>query len=169
VNKTLFYIIPLLLMPATAWLQSRSVARFSATGKLSSGAPTMSLTVSFNKNSGCLKLNTGLALYHGERRDGAFVLACATSAEAPVINIKFFPNPVSTYGKLISMTLLAQERQLAVSVLDATGRVLMQLQHTDEQIYNGLTIEMSGLPAGSYFLRVDGKTVHRVISFIKTN
>jgi hypothetical protein len=145
------------------------MARISATGKLSDGASIMSLAVSFNKKSACLKLNTGLSLYQGERGDGAFVMACRANSELPAIEIKLFPNPVSTYGKLMSMALLGQERQLAVSVFDASGRALFQLQKTAEQLFNGLSIDMSGLAAGSYFLRVDGKSVHRVIPFIKIN
>jgi len=169
VKKILIHIILLLLMPATAWLQPKVAMRVSATGKPSGGGRALSLPVSISKNADCLRLNTGLAVYMAERGTGAFVLACKTNTETPDVEIKLFPNPVYTYARLVSMALLSQERQLTLTVLDAAGRTVMTLQRPSDQLYAGIVIEMSRLGAGSYFLRIDGQKIHRVIPFIKAN
>lgn len=157
------------MLPTTAHLQYKASMRVSVTGKLSSGDRTMSVPVSINENRKCLRLNTGLAVYMAERGSGAFVLGCRTSNVTPDVEIKLFPNPVYTYARLVSMALLSQESLLSITVLDAAGRVILALQRPADQLYAGITIEMNRLGAGSYFLRIDGKTIHRGIPFIKVN
>lgn len=168
-KKLLLHIILLLLAPATAWLQPKVAMRVSATGKPSSGGRVLSLPVSVSKNADCLRLNTGLAVYMAERGTGVFVLACKTNTETPDVEIKLFPNPVYTYARLVSMALLRQENHLTLTVLDAAGRIVLTLQRPADQLYAGISIELSRLGAGSYFLRIDGKEIHRVIPFIKVN
>jgi hypothetical protein len=169
VKKLIIHIILLLLLPATAWVQPKVAARVSATGKLSGGGRAVSLPVSIDKTSDCLRLNSGLAVYLAERGTGSFVLACKTNTETPDVEIKLFPNPVYTYGRLVSMALLTQERQLSIGIFDAAGRNVMNLQRPADQLYAGMVIEMSRLGAGYYFLRIDGQKIHRVIPFVKIN
>lgn len=79
--------------------------------------------------------------------------------------IEVYPNPVST--QLTLRASMAFEEAVELRLLDLSGRVMMQ-----EQLANGWTtgeeriIDVSTLPAGSYFLHVSGKSfqqTHRVL------
>jgi hypothetical protein len=163
------YIISLLLLPVIISAQERLFYSVSATGRLSSGYSTSSLPVQFNKSNDCLQINSGMAVYTGTRGSQAFVMACRSSTNEPVIQLTLFPNPATTISKLISSALLRNEQSLTIAVIDVQGRVLFQLNRSPDQLLTGVSIDVQRLSAGSYFLKINGRSFYQVIPFIKMN
>lgn len=167
-KKQLFLFSALLVLIHIS-AQERIFFSVSATGRLSSGWSTSSLPIQINKSTDCIKLNSGIAVHAGSRGSQSFIVTCRTMNNEPNIQLTLFPNPVTMLAKLISSALLRTEQYLFISVLDMQGRMLFQIKKSPDQLLAGIDIDVQRLPAGSYFLRVDGQVFHQIISFIKMN
>ncbi|MFM8758474.1 MAG: T9SS type A sorting domain-containing protein [Methylophilaceae bacterium] len=167
--KRQFFFLSIIVFPILVSAQERLFFTVSATGRLSSGWSTSSLPVQFNKSNDCIQLNSGMAVYAGVRGSQPFVMTCRSANNEPVIQLTLFPNPASSISKLISSALLSHEQSLNIAVIDVQGRVLFQISRTPDQLLSGISVDVQRLPAGSYYLRVDGRAFHQVIPFIKMN
>jgi hypothetical protein len=74
-----------------------------------------------------------------------------------------------TMSTLISTVLIRNEQNLTLSLYDTRGRLMRQLTKTADQLLAGINIDVQDFSAGNYFLRIDGRFIHEVISFLKMN
>lgn len=167
-KKQLFLFLALLVSIHIS-AQERIFYTVSTTGRLSSGWSTCSLPIQFNRSNECIKLNSGIVVHAGSRGLQSFIMTCRTTNNEPIIQLTLFPNPATMLAKLISSALLRNEQYLIISVLDSQGKMFFQLKKSPDQLLAGIDIDVQHLPAGSYFLRVDGQVFHQAIPFIKMN
>ena len=166
--KPLFVIVSIF---STFCLHAQGTAFFtmSATGRLSSGATVHSLPLQVNDSNMCLKLDNGIAVYRGKRGERSFVMSCRSNESQTVFQFRLFPNPTMTMSTLISTVLIRNEQNLTLSLYDTRGRLMRQLTKTADQLLAGINIDVQDFSAGNYFLRIDGRFIHEVISFLKMN
>lgn len=77
----------------------------------------------------------------------------AVNTESASNTLSIYPNPASS-----TLTITSGEKMSAVSVLDITGRVLMERKVNSDMT----TIDVNTLPSGIYFLRIDNEMVRFV-------
>lgn len=167
--KRLFFLLIFCMMTLFVSGQERLFYSVSTTGRLSTGWSTSSLPVQFNKSNDCLQLNSGMVVYAGTRGTQSFVMTCRAVNNDSAIELAFFPNPTSSYSRLLSSSLLRNEQQLNISVIDVKGRVVIQQFRTAIDLFTGIIIDVQTLIPGSYFLHVKGRFYNEVIPFIKMN
>lgn len=167
--KRLFFLLIFCMMTLFVSAQERLFYSVSTTGRLSTGWSTSSLPVQFNKSNDCLQLNSGMVVYAGTRGTQSFVMTCRAVNNDSEIELAFFPNPTSSYSRLLSSSLLRNEQQLNISVIDVKGRVVIQQFRTAIDLFTGIIIDVQTLIPGSYFLHVKGRFYNEVIPFIKMN
>lgn len=80
-------------------------------------------------------------------------LAAAVSTPAPK-NIQIYPNPVR--GNLLFVTGNALEKIASLSIFDASGKFV---KTQTQPLKNSVTVDVSGLPAGVYMLKLDRQTM----------
>lgn len=167
--KRIFFLLIFCMMTLFVSAQERLFYSVSTTGRLSTGWSTSSLPVQFNKSNDCLQLNSGMVVYAGTRGTQSFVMTCRAVNNDSAIALAFFPNPTSSYSRLLSSSLLRNEQQLNISVIDVKGRVVIQQFRTAIDLFTGIIIDVQTLIPGSYFLHVKGRFYNEVIPFIKMN
>lgn len=159
----------LLLFPIAAQLQTRAFFSVSASGTFSTGAVSNTQAYNFNNSNNCLVIKSGLSMNLGTSGLEKFVMTCTFKNHNEDIELKLYPNPLSTRGHLISASMLGNEPQLRFSIIDNSGRVMMSFQRTSLQLAGGIEFDAQQLIKGNYFLKIDGVRFHRVIQFLKLN
>jgi N-acetylneuraminic acid mutarotase len=77
----------------------------------------------------------------------------------------FYPNPVINTGN-ITITLDRPET-IQAKIINQAGAIIKQLQWKLTGGSTSISIDMSALPAGAYYLDLSGETISKRISFIK--
>jgi hypothetical protein len=75
--------------------------------------------------------------------------------------IALYPNPASS-----TVTLTGIEGEATVTVVDMNGRVVKVIGYGLEVIDNSLTIDISELAQGAYFVRITGERVNAIRKLI---
>lgn len=82
-----------------------------------------------------------------------------------IFSASVYPNPVSTSSKLsIELT---QAQAIKVSINDALGNLVKQIQITGQKGVNEKTLDLSSLPSGSYMIRIQAGQNLKTIPIIK--
>jgi len=77
----------------------------------------------------------------------------------------FFPNPVSEKATIVIN--ISQQQQLFASIIDNSGKIVKQLQWNLPTGSTSLSVDMSNLVKGIYFLEIKGATINEHITFIR--
>ncbi|MBN1414415.1 MAG: T9SS type A sorting domain-containing protein [Bacteroidales bacterium] len=82
-----------------------------------------------------------------------------------VFNISVFPNPAN---RLLNVNLELNRNPYAVlSIIDITGRVLMEEKHWQSIPLNPVSIDISVLTPGIYMLNIRNEEINKMVRFIK--
>jgi len=102
-----------------------------------------------------------LMFQQNHRRDASLCRSVTNSADFPANDMlpemRLYPHPVR------DMLHVEQEGFYRCSIIDMAG----QCVSSTGTVMHEVSMDVSGLPAGIYFLRVDGKGVPRIHAFIK--
>ena len=170
-KKHFYHIILLLLssFPIVGLAQNPIFFSVSAVDPTTDQSKRASYTINLNKNVSCLQVQSGLYAWYGIMGNKLFSADCPTGTPLVRIEIKLFPNPVVNYTRLQSNMLLNESPTLQLSIIDATGRIVMRRSISNDQLYAGHSLYLGMLSAGNYFLKIEGASVKQVIQFIKVN
>jgi hypothetical protein len=72
--------------------------------------------------------------------------------------IALYPNPASS-----TVTLTGIEGEATVTVVDMNGREVQTIKHSDNQ---AITIDVTGMAQGAYFVRITGERVNAIRKLI---
>ena len=102
-------------------------------------------------------------------KDGQFALSAtkSVSLDARNLQIGVYPNPIKTNATLYLD--LVKDARITITINDASGK---QVQNIPMQLFKGVNkkeINMSGLAAGSYLLKVNTGDEVKTIPLVKTN
>jgi hypothetical protein len=85
------------------------------------------------------------------------------------LGIKLFPNPVNgaTNVKFINTPPFTETFNLSIWSTD--GAIINTRKETGYNLFQGLTMDLSGLTPGSYVLKIESSNFVDAIKFIKAN
>jgi hypothetical protein len=166
--------LPLLILLLSAFSigsfgQSSQSFRVGAIDMFENGERAASNALTFNKSAECVQLNTGLNLNEGVKGLRDFDLTCKNYINRINVRFNLFPNPVVNSTRLQSSVLLNNPQPILLVVIDALGRVVLNKTVSAGLLYNGVNLNFSSLPAGSYYIKINTSDVHQFIPFIKVN
>lgn len=131
------------------------------------GTTTISSAIQFKSISTCLDVQNGIAVLSGVRNTGEFAMSCEVSMHINALGIKMFPVPAqnNTKVKFINTPPLTDEFNLTVWTTD--GVQLMQRKESGYHLFQGVTIDVSMLQAGTYILKIESAKYVDALKFIK--
>lgn len=172
-NKKNIYQILLILV--IVLLTSNSVLRaqnaqfvMSSVGSFPNSANSM-MAINFKSIASCLDVQTGIAVLKGERGNGEFAYTCEVSMKFNSLGIKLFPNPVNTFTKIKLQNTPPLTEVFNLSIWSTDGVLLMTKKETGYNLFQGLTLDLNNIHAGTYVLKIESVHFIDAIKFIKAN
>ena len=133
------------------------------------GTPSNGLAINFNSNAACIDVQTGVAVLNGARGNGQFAINCEVTMRFNSLGIKIFPNPVNNATKVKFKNTPPLNDVFNLTILTTEGMILRTQKETGYNLFQGLNIDLSGLIAGTYILKIEAPAYMDAIKFIKTN
>ena len=133
------------------------------------GTPSNGLAINFNSNAACIDVQTGVAVLNGARGNGQFAINCEVTMRFNSLGIKMFPNPVNNATKVKFKNTPPLNDVFNLTILTTEGMILRTQKETGYNLFQGLNMDLSGLIAGTYVLKIEAQAYMDAIKFIKTN
>ncbi len=140
----------------------------SSIGSMGASTSTVS-SINFKSNASCIDVQSGLVVLKGERNIGEFTYNCEVTMKFNSLGIKLFPNPVNGATKLKLSNAPPLTETFNLSIWNTEGAIIKTSKETGYNLFQGLTMDLSGLIPGSYVLKIESVSFVDAIKFIKAN
>jgi hypothetical protein len=167
-NKIHFFTSLLLL---TLLVHKQAAAQgimISSIGSFAGTSSNMS-AINFKSSSTCIDVQSGIAVLKGERNDGQFAINCEVKMQFNTLGIKLYPNPVINVTKVKFVNAPPLTETFNLSIWTTEGAMMSTRKETGYNLFQGLTIDLGNLTAGSYVLKIESASFVDAIKFIKAN
>ena len=125
--------------------------------------------VNFKSSATCLDVQSGVAVLNGTRANGQFAINCEVTMKFNTLGIKLFPNPVSTTAKVKFANTPPLTETFNLSIWSTEGGLISTRKETGYNLFQGMTLDLSGLNSGTYVLKIESDNFVDAIKFIKAN
>lgn len=100
-------------------------------------------------------------------KDGQFAFSDIKTVQFKTLafGVNLYPNPVRNFTKLT--VALDEPRLIKVSVSDALGNLVQQVQINGQKGMNEKALDLSNVPSGTYMLRIQAGLNSRTLSVVK--
>jgi len=133
------------------------------------GTASNGLAIQFNSIAKCIDVQTGIAVLNGARGNGQFAINCEVTMKFNSLGIKMFPNPVNNATKVKLNNTPPLNEVFNLTIWTTEGMLIKTQKETGYNLFQGLNIDLSGLIAGTYVLKIEAPAYMDAIKFIKTN
>lgn len=133
------------------------------------GTPSNGLAINFNSNAACIDVQTGVAVLNGARGNGQFAINCEVTMRFNSLGIKMFPNPVNNATKIKLNNTPPLNEVFNLTIWTTEGMLIKTQKETGYNLFQGLNMDLSGLIAGTYVLKIEAQAYMDAVKFIKTN
>lgn len=133
------------------------------------GTPSNGLAINFNSIAACIDVQTGVAVLNGARGNGQFAINCEVTMKFNSLGIKMFPNPVNNATKVKFNNTPPLNETFNLTIWTTEGMLVRTQRETGYNLFQGLNMDLSGLIAGTYVLKIESAAYIDAIKFIKTN
>ena len=123
----------------------------------------------FNSINACIDVQTGIAVLNGPRGNGLFAFNCEVTMRINSLGVKLFPNPVNHFAKIKLNNTPPLTETFNLSIWTAEGALIRTQKETGYNLFQGLTIDLSGLTNGTFILKIESPAFIDAIKFIKAN
>lgn len=125
--------------------------------------------INFKSIATCIDIKSGITVLTGKRASGEFAINCEVSMQYNSLGVKMFPNPVQAQAqaKVKATQTPPLNETFNLTIINANGAVLNSRKETGYNLFQGLTIDLSSLPPGTYVLKIDSKKFVDIVKFIK--
>ena len=114
-------------------------------------------------------MQSGVAVLNGTRGNGQFAINCEVTMKFNTLGIKLFPNPVSTTAKVKFVNTPPLTETFNLSIWSTEGGLISTRKETGYNLFQGMTLDLSGLNSGTYVLKIESDNFVDAIKFIKAN
>ena len=125
--------------------------------------------INFKSNAACLDVQTGIVVLNGERNTGEFAINCEVKMKFNSLGIKLFPNPVNNATRVKFINTPPLTELFNISIWSTEGAIITTKKESGYNLFQGLTMDLSGLTPGSYVLKIESSGFIDAIKFIKAN
>lgn len=147
-------------------IDSMGQSGVSSIGSIGGSVANVS-AINFNSIATCIDIKSGITVLTGKRASGEFAINCEVSMQYNSLGVKMFPNPVQAQAKVKATQTPPLNETFNLTIINANGAVLNTRKETGYNLFQGLTIDLSSLPAGTYVLKIDSKKFVDIVKFIK--
>ena len=133
------------------------------------GTSNYSSALNFVSNVNCINVQSGIAVFNGNRGAGEFAINCNISQEFNKLGIKMYPNPTKTTSNVKFVNTPPLNEEFMVSVLTTGGDKLISRKEIGYHLFQGIMLDLKNLVSGSYILQIESAHFDEAIIFIKAN
>jgi hypothetical protein len=164
-DKIKFICVAFLLFVSIDSLGQKGISSIGSIG----GSVANVNAINFSSIAACIDIKSGITVLTGKRAAGDFAINCEVSMKYNSLGVKMFPNPVQNLTKVKATNTPYLNETFNLTITNANGTVLNIRKETGYNLFQGLTIDLSSLPTGTYILKIDSKKIVDVVKFIKAS
>jgi hypothetical protein len=126
-------------------------------------------SINFKSKAACLDVQNGIAVLSGKRNTGDFAMSCEVTLKINTLGVKLFPNPVNSVTKVKISNVPPLAEIFNLSIWTTEGAMISSSKESGYNLFQGMTMDLSRLVAGSYVLKIESSNFIDAIKFIKAN
>lgn len=123
--------------------------------------------IQFKSTAACIDVQSGIVIFNGERGSGHFSANCEVAVKFNSLSAKLYPNPVVNTTKLKIKNTPNVTEPFKISIWTTEGLLINIRKATGLNLTQGLNIDVSELPFGTFILRIESAASLDAIKFIK--
>ena len=155
----------LLAKPLSAQLKASFL--ISSTGSKNTFVNNIS-SIQFKSVSNCIDVQTGINALHLNIGLEQFVINCSLPLNINTLGLKFYPNPVLNNAKVKFIGTPLLKEIFYLTIYSTTGELILSKKEFGNTIYQGLVLNLSSLPIGTYFIQIESLYTLDLVKFIKS-
>ncbi len=159
-----FLLFLLLASPISAQLKSSYL--ISSIGSKNNFTNNIS-SVQFKSTSNCFDVQTGINALNVNIGSEEFVINCKVPLNINSLGLKFYPNPVLNNAKVKFISTPPLKEIFYLTIYSTTGELILTKKEFGYTIYQGLLLNLSTLPIGTYFIQIESLYTLDLVKFIK--
>jgi hypothetical protein len=140
----------------------------SSIGSMGTASSSVS-AINYKSTATCLDVQNGIAVLSGKRNTGDFAMNCEVTMKYNTLGVKLFPNPVNASTKVKFVNAPPLNEVFNLSIWNTDGGIVSTRKENGYNLFQGLTMDLSGLTPGSYVLKIESSSFVDAIKFIKGN
>jgi hypothetical protein len=125
--------------------------------------------IQFKSTSACIDVQSGIVIFNGDRGSGQFSVDCEVAIKFNSLSAKLYPNPVVNTTKLKIKNTPNVNEIFKISIWTTEGLLVNIRKATGFNLTQGLNIDVSELPFGTFILRLESAVSLDAIKFIKAH
>ena len=125
--------------------------------------------VKIKSNTSCINVQSGIAVLNGTTGLGEFTVNCNVEKQFNTIGMSLFPNPARTLLRAKFNHSVSVTEIFNVGIWNTSGAIISSRKESGFSIYQGIMIDVSGLNAGTYILKMESSNFVEATKFIKAN
>ena len=133
------------------------------------GTESNGVAIQFNSITKCIDVQSGLAIFSAPRGNGQFAINCEVTMKINSLGVRLFPNPVNNLAKIKLNNTPPLNEVFNLTIWTTEGMLIRTHKETGYNLFQGLNMDLSGLIAGTYVLKIEAPAYMDAIKFIKTN
>ncbi len=133
------------------------------------GTSSNSDAIYFKSNTICIKLESGFSAYYSQNIFSEFKPDCAIIEQINSLGIQLYPIPALTTTHIKFKHAPPLNEVFNLSIWNSEGSMITSQKETGQNIYAGITLDVTNLNAGSYILKIASSNYIDAIKFIKAN
>ena len=140
----------------------------SSIGTIAGTSSTVS-SINFKSVASCIDIQSGIAVLKGERGSGDFAYSCEVAMKFNSLGIKLYPNPVNNATRVKFANTPPLNEVFNLQIYNTDGQFINSKKETGYNLFQGITIDLGNLNAGTYVLKIESSSFVDAIKFIKAN
>jgi hypothetical protein len=140
----------------------------SSIGTIAGTSSTVS-SINFKSVASCIDIQSGIAVLKGERGSGDFAYSCEVAMKFNSLGIKLYPNPVNNATRVKFSNTPPLSEIFNLQIFNTDGQFISSKKETGYNLFQGITIDLGNLNAGTYVLKIESSSFVDAIKFIKAN
>jgi hypothetical protein len=96
-------------------------------------------------------------------------MSCEVKMNYNTLGIKMYPNPVQNYTKVKFVNSPPLTEVFNLSIWSTDGVLITTKKETGYNIFQGMTIDLTNIHAGTYVLKIESTSFVDAIKFVKAN
>jgi hypothetical protein len=140
----------------------------SSIGTIAGTSSTVS-SINFKSVASCIDIQSGIAVLKGDRGSGDFAYSCEVAMKFNSLGIKLYPNPVNNATRVKFSNTPPLNEVFNLQIFNTDGQFISSKKETGYNLFQGITIDLGNLNAGTYVLKIESSSFVDAIKFIKAN
>jgi len=154
---------------STVAAQNNACIILSSFGESSFNSRVSSQPITITYSSSCLQFGSGLSIWLTTLLPGIYIYPCITTDSLGMLNLIVYPNPTTGSFYIKAKNNIGLSHQAELLIYNLKGQRVHKQSVQLINLRRGLNVNLHFVPAGVYYLLIQGKSIKGVGQIIKIN